>query len=65
MNQKEVISLLELCLWKMKIIDVGGDEQITKRESCRINSGASVVIPHVLPFLGNVKVKDYLNNFNS
>jgi hypothetical protein len=41
----ESMALLELALWKVKLID--GDD----RESCRINSGAEVVISNVLPFL--------------
>eukprot|EP00980_Cylindrotheca_fusiformis_P006870 scaffold1436_cov112-Cylindrotheca_fusiformis.AAC.6 len=35
----------------MKIDEVGSkNEQVANRESCRINSGAAIVIPHVLPF---------------
>eukprot|EP00980_Cylindrotheca_fusiformis_P006812 scaffold1426_cov83-Cylindrotheca_fusiformis.AAC.14 len=36
-----------------------GEEQIANRESCRINSGASIVIPHMLPFLDNLDVENY------
>eukprot|EP00980_Cylindrotheca_fusiformis_P006590 scaffold1389_cov122-Cylindrotheca_fusiformis.AAC.8 len=54
----ESISLLELHLWKMKI-DGSGPGECADRENCRINSGASVVIPSVLPFLDQLEVKDY------
>jgi hypothetical protein len=49
----ESMSLLELALWKVKLID--GDD----RQSCRINSGAEVVISNVLPFLDKVCRHDY------
>eukprot|EP00980_Cylindrotheca_fusiformis_P006869 scaffold1436_cov112-Cylindrotheca_fusiformis.AAC.5 len=51
---KEIFSNLELFLWKIRIEgDVGSEEEhIVDRESCRINCGAAVVIPHVLSFLG-------------
>eukprot|EP00980_Cylindrotheca_fusiformis_P017725 scaffold5565_cov92-Cylindrotheca_fusiformis.AAC.4 len=54
------LSLVDLCLWKMKIDEVGSEnEQITDRESCRSLSGASIVIPQVLPFL-DLDVEAYL-----
>eukprot|EP00980_Cylindrotheca_fusiformis_P009016 scaffold1934_cov79-Cylindrotheca_fusiformis.AAC.5 len=57
-ERKEILSLLELYLWKVKINDlVDGSKKelkIANRQSCRIYSGASVVIPHVLPFLDNI-----------
>jgi hypothetical protein len=49
----ESVSLLELALWKVKLID--GDD----RQSCRINSGAEVVISNVLSFLDKVFRSDY------
>jgi hypothetical protein len=49
----ESMSLLELALWKVKLID--GDD----RQSWRINSGAEVVISNVLPFLDKVCRHDY------
>jgi hypothetical protein len=49
----ESMSLLELALWKVKLID--GDD----RQSCRINSGAEVVISNVLSFLDKVFRSDY------
>jgi hypothetical protein len=49
----ESMSLLELALWKVKLID--GDD----RQNCRINSGAEVVISNVLPFLDKVCCHDY------
>eukprot|EP00980_Cylindrotheca_fusiformis_P000700 scaffold167_cov110-Cylindrotheca_fusiformis.AAC.28 len=50
------LSLVELRLWKTKIDEVSSKEHTVDRESCRINSGASVVIPHVLPFLDMLDV---------
>jgi hypothetical protein len=57
--------MLELALWKSKIdewkIVQNKEEQIDEegwcnrhRHSCRINSGADVVISNVLPFLDKV-----------
>eukprot|EP00980_Cylindrotheca_fusiformis_P002279 scaffold530_cov107-Cylindrotheca_fusiformis.AAC.3 len=59
-ERKEILSLMELCLWKAMIDEVGskkGDNE--GRQCCRINSGASIVIPHVLPFLGELDGEDY------
>eukprot|EP00980_Cylindrotheca_fusiformis_P002741 scaffold636_cov64-Cylindrotheca_fusiformis.AAC.4 len=53
-ERKEILSLLELWLWKVKIDEViVQSEQMLRvgRQRCRIMSGAAVVIPHVLPFL--------------
>eukprot|EP00980_Cylindrotheca_fusiformis_P006867 scaffold1436_cov112-Cylindrotheca_fusiformis.AAC.3 len=59
-EREEILSLVELCLWKIKIEDFGSEEeQIANRETCRINSGASIVIPHVLPFLAKLDVETY------
>eukprot|EP00980_Cylindrotheca_fusiformis_P012513 scaffold3073_cov66-Cylindrotheca_fusiformis.AAC.28 len=64
-ERKEILSLLELCLWKVKIgeatskkVKIGEatskKEQIhADRQRCRVMSGAAGVIPHVLPFLDN------------
>eukprot|EP00980_Cylindrotheca_fusiformis_P026497 scaffold16300_cov150-Cylindrotheca_fusiformis.AAC.8 len=64
-ERKEILSLVELCLWKMKIDEATSkkakigeatskQEQIlANRQKCRIMSGAAVVIPHVLLFLDN------------
>eukprot|EP00980_Cylindrotheca_fusiformis_P019235 scaffold6546_cov62-Cylindrotheca_fusiformis.AAC.1 len=64
-ERKDILSLLELCLWKVKI-DEGAPKKLkigeatsrkeqilADRQRCRIMSGAAVVIPHVLPFLDN------------
>eukprot|EP00980_Cylindrotheca_fusiformis_P004941 scaffold1051_cov119-Cylindrotheca_fusiformis.AAC.16 len=59
-ERMEVLSLVELCLWKLKIDEVDSIEQSADRLSCRINSGASIVIPPVLAFLGKLDVEDYL-----
>eukprot|EP00980_Cylindrotheca_fusiformis_P015111 scaffold4170_cov79-Cylindrotheca_fusiformis.AAC.5 len=52
-ERKEILSLLELCLWKVKIDEVVMSEQmlLADRQKCRIMSGADVVVRHVLPFL--------------
>eukprot|EP00980_Cylindrotheca_fusiformis_P030364 scaffold24710_cov117-Cylindrotheca_fusiformis.AAC.2 len=66
-ERKEIVSLLELCLWKVKIDGATTSKKVVKigdaaskkeqilvdRQRCRIMSGAVVVIPHVLPFLDN------------
>eukprot|EP00980_Cylindrotheca_fusiformis_P017698 scaffold5553_cov102-Cylindrotheca_fusiformis.AAC.3 len=63
-EQREVFSVMELCLWKMKIDEIAGsiNEQVVDRESCRINSGASVVIPLVVPFLDKLYMEDYFTH---
>ena len=62
-NLQEVTSLLELVLWKNKIIDhskgmktrrnkktkLNNDSDL--REQCRVNCGADIVIPCVFPYL--------------
>jgi hypothetical protein len=62
---KEASSILELVLWKMKIIKKSHQDMSTQsqkkvktvessiRQQCRITCGADVVIRHVLPFLIN------------
>eukprot|EP00980_Cylindrotheca_fusiformis_P007632 scaffold1601_cov59-Cylindrotheca_fusiformis.AAC.3 len=55
-ERKEILSLTELFLWKMKIDEV--TEQIVDRQRCRIMSGAAVVMPHVLPFLDQLDKED-------
>merc|ERR1712194_442472 len=48
--KREATAILELGLWKVKVDEL---EDVTRgiREECRLNSGAVVVIPNVLPFL--------------
>eukprot|EP00980_Cylindrotheca_fusiformis_P012761 scaffold3118_cov64-Cylindrotheca_fusiformis.AAC.19 len=55
---KEILSLLELHLWKAKIDEVRSKES-DDRQSCRFRSGASIVIPNVLPFLEKPCLNDY------
>jgi hypothetical protein len=62
---KEVTTILELALWKMKIIDHSLKENVTRlqkkintdessiRQQCRVACGADVVIGRVLLFLIN------------
>eukprot|EP00980_Cylindrotheca_fusiformis_P015109 scaffold4170_cov79-Cylindrotheca_fusiformis.AAC.3 len=62
-ERKEILSLLELCLWKVKIgeatfkkVKIGEATSkkqhiLADRQWCRIMSGTDDVIPHVLPFL--------------
>eukprot|EP00980_Cylindrotheca_fusiformis_P023201 scaffold10211_cov110-Cylindrotheca_fusiformis.AAC.1 len=54
-ERKEILSLLELCLWKVKIGEATSKKEqiLADRQRCRIMSGAAVVIPHLLPFLDN------------
>eukprot|EP00980_Cylindrotheca_fusiformis_P018919 scaffold6322_cov59-Cylindrotheca_fusiformis.AAC.15 len=63
--RKEIVSLLELCLWKVKIdeatpkkVKIGEatskkEQILADRQRCRVMSGAAVVIPHAFPFLDN------------
>eukprot|EP00980_Cylindrotheca_fusiformis_P002410 scaffold571_cov163-Cylindrotheca_fusiformis.AAC.1 len=53
-ERKEILSLLELFLWKMQIFEVSSQEEHVDRLWCRVKSGACFVIPHVLPFLGRL-----------
>ena len=46
----ESTSLLELALWKASMSDIG-EASVSEREKYRINCGAAVVIPNVLPFV--------------
>ena len=52
---KEAMTLLELALWKMKLVDVEDGVTRTKkrkrREIGRVNCGASVVITNVCSYL--------------
>eukprot|EP00980_Cylindrotheca_fusiformis_P016127 scaffold4790_cov98-Cylindrotheca_fusiformis.AAC.11 len=57
-RRMKVASLVELCLWKIKIEEVCSKEQTADRESCRINCGACVVIPYLLPFLDKIDRED-------
>eukprot|EP00980_Cylindrotheca_fusiformis_P027486 scaffold20673_cov73-Cylindrotheca_fusiformis.AAC.1 len=53
-ERKEILSLVELFLWKMKIDEASSKKEqilVADRHHCRIRSGFEVVIPHVLPFL--------------
>ncbi|KAL3942810.1 MAG: hypothetical protein SGBAC_003048 [Bacillariaceae sp.] len=43
----EVLSLLELVLWRIKLI-----ENPTDRESCRVHCGISILVENILPLLG-------------
>eukprot|EP00980_Cylindrotheca_fusiformis_P024851 scaffold12602_cov105-Cylindrotheca_fusiformis.AAC.2 len=62
-QRMKILSLLELNLWKIKIEEVRSKEQtIANRKSCRINNGASIVLPHVLPFLDKLNMEDYVGS---
>jgi hypothetical protein len=52
-EKMEATSLMELALWKLKIDEVSSPVS-TVRQDCRVTSGANVVIPNVLSFLGKV-----------
>eukprot|EP00980_Cylindrotheca_fusiformis_P013225 scaffold3359_cov123-Cylindrotheca_fusiformis.AAC.29 len=58
-ERKDILSFLELCLWKMKIDKVSTNGQTADREFCRVNSSASIVIPHVLRFLDDLDVEEH------
>eukprot|EP00980_Cylindrotheca_fusiformis_P017726 scaffold5565_cov92-Cylindrotheca_fusiformis.AAC.5 len=77
-RNKIILSLVEMCLWK---IQIDNDDDISlsentalhqqqtaadRRQSCRIKSGASIVIPHLLPFLVKLlDVEDYFAAHNN
>ena len=57
-NLKEATTILELVLWKNKMMDFGNQgakkrkaDESNVREQYRINCGADIVIQHVLPYL--------------
>jgi hypothetical protein len=54
---KEVTTMLELALWKMKMNENGHQDMATHdsnvRSQDRVTCGADVVIGHVVPFLIN------------
>eukprot|EP00980_Cylindrotheca_fusiformis_P006352 scaffold1356_cov123-Cylindrotheca_fusiformis.AAC.33 len=61
-ERKEIISLVELYLWKLELDDSRRkkkEEEIADRQRCRILSGATTVIPHLLLFLGKLDMEDY------
>eukprot|EP00980_Cylindrotheca_fusiformis_P017191 scaffold5294_cov129-Cylindrotheca_fusiformis.AAC.1 len=64
-ERKEIVSLMELFLWKTKIDEVGAKEETANREFCRINSGASIVIPQLLSFLDKLDLEDHYFPFCS
>eukprot|EP00980_Cylindrotheca_fusiformis_P009663 scaffold2136_cov124-Cylindrotheca_fusiformis.AAC.1 len=69
-EKKEVFSLLELYLWKVNIGEASSKkmtigEATSKKEhrkSCRVTSGADLVIPLVLEFLDGVRRKKKKNS---
>jgi hypothetical protein len=62
-NLKQVTTILEIVLWKMKINNNSLEKNTTRyqkkiksdesniRQQCRVTCGADVVIGHVLPYL--------------
>jgi hypothetical protein len=47
----EAISVVELALWKVKLISSGGE---IDREICRIQCGADIIVPNILPFVDTI-----------
>ena len=47
----EAAFLLELALWKSKIDESLENDNVDTREGCRVNCGAVIIIPNVLPYL--------------
>ena len=52
---KIATSLLELGLWRSKLLAADG-EAVTTREQCRATCGTDVIVPGVLPYLTGVDV---------
>eukprot|EP00980_Cylindrotheca_fusiformis_P004942 scaffold1051_cov119-Cylindrotheca_fusiformis.AAC.17 len=57
-ERMEILSLVELCLWKVKIEEVRSAGQYADRQSCRINNGSHIVISNVLPFLDKLDMEE-------
>eukprot|EP00980_Cylindrotheca_fusiformis_P010569 scaffold2349_cov110-Cylindrotheca_fusiformis.AAC.1 len=65
-ERKEALSMLELCLWKVKIDEIASEQMLLDdRQSCRINCGAAIVMPLVLPFLDKVEVEESFVHMHS
>ncbi|CAJ1964363.1 unnamed protein product [Cylindrotheca closterium] len=68
MVQTEMLSLLELKLWKMKLDENPMEEKFDKaqqedsRQSCRVGCGISIVVEHVVLFLGKPASSSYSSN---
>ena len=52
-ERMEVLSLLEMSIWKMKFKATDSTFDAAARESCRIDCGSEIVIQNVLPLLGS------------
>ena len=54
---KEALSLLELALWKGKLVELGlpldssNDQKRDQRSKCRVKCGSDLVLANVLPFI--------------
>ncbi|CAJ1924341.1 unnamed protein product [Cylindrotheca closterium] len=48
----EVLSLIEMVLWRIKLGENASDQGGIDRESCRVHCGISILIGNILPFLG-------------
>ena len=49
---KDATSFLELALWKLKVDELGGEEQTADMKNARrFSCGAATIIPNVLPYL--------------
>eukprot|EP00980_Cylindrotheca_fusiformis_P005836 scaffold1228_cov119-Cylindrotheca_fusiformis.AAC.3 len=65
-ERKEILTLVELYLWKVQIDEVDFKEKnAVNRQRCRIMSGATIVIPYVLPFLDKFDLEDYFATSSS
>eukprot|EP00980_Cylindrotheca_fusiformis_P000401 scaffold101_cov123-Cylindrotheca_fusiformis.AAC.4 len=62
-ERQETLCLLELHLWKTKIDEVTAQEETVDRDFCRVNSGASIVLRHVQPFLDEPDVEAYFVSY--
>lgn len=58
-ERQEVLSTLELAIWKSKIDQANETHTGIDRIGCRIHSGDQVIISNVLPFLGDYASRDY------
>ena len=49
-HKEKATTLLELGLWKAKM-EESDNVNPEAREGCRVNCGAAIIVPNVLPFL--------------
>ncbi|CAJ1945191.1 unnamed protein product [Cylindrotheca closterium] len=54
-ERKEAISLLEQAVWKQRIAQTDRSNEDDDRQGYYLKSGAEIVIPNILPYLGSIE----------